>query len=172
MQGKTILKQQKENKTSVHTKQKVEMNRRETAEKYFKSGYNCAQSVVLAYQDMIGLDETTIMKMMSSFGGGMGRLREVCGAVSGMFFVAGILYGYSEVGNMDTKTAHYQLIQDLAAEFVSSNGSIVCKDLLGLNSKDDPKPEKRSQEYYQKRPCAELVGQAAEILDNFIKSQG
>jgi C_GCAxxG_C_C family probable redox protein len=103
--------------------------REELAVNYFKLGYNCCQSVVLAYKDILNMDENTLLKLSSSFGGGMGRLREVCGAVSGMFIVAGLLYGYTDITDKNKKTEHYSLIQYLASEFEKKNGSIVCRKL-------------------------------------------
>ncbi len=144
--------------------------RREQAMALFEKGYNCAQAVVLAFADLHGLDQTTAAALSSSFGGGMGRLREVCGAVSGMFLTAGILYGYDDPGASEEKAEHYARIQELAAEFEKRNGSIVCRELLGSGRKrDEPTPEARTAEYYKKRPCKELVGDAAEILEGYIK---
>ena len=144
----------------------------EKAMDLFKQGYNCSQSVVLAFCDKIGLDEETALKMSSSFGGGIGRLREVCGAVTGMFMVAGMLYGYSDPKDNKTKTEHYKLIQMLANEFREENGFIICRELLGLGAgADKPVPELRTQEYYKKRPCAELVGCAAKIMEKYIKER-
>lgn len=135
----------------------------------FKEGFNCSQSVFLAFEDMYKLDPKTALMLSSSFGGGMGRLREVCGAVSGMFMVAGVLYGYDDPKDYEVKKVHYERIQQLAKEFESRNGSIVCRQLLGLGEgKDTPAPEKRTQEYYKKRPCAELVGMAAAIMEQYI----
>lgn len=142
----------------------------EIAMEYFKEGYNCSQSVFLAFSDECGVDSETAMKISSSFGGGMGRLREVCGAVTGMFMVAGMIYGYSEPKNHTSKTEHYKRIQYLAKEFEKQNHSIICRELLGLNAgKDSPVPELRSAEYYKKRPCVELVGMAAEIMEKYIE---
>ncbi|NCA92957.1 C_GCAxxG_C_C family protein [bacterium] len=142
----------------------------EEAMNYFKKGYNCAQSVVAAFRDKLNIDFETAIKLSSSFGGGMGRLREVCGAVSGMFIVAGLLYGYDNPIDKNAKTAHYKLIQELAEEFKRANGSIICRDLLGLGKgPDSPVPDDRTKEYYLKRPCMQLVGMAAEILENYIK---
>ncbi len=141
------------------------------AKEFFQKGYNCSQSVLLAFADEIGLDEQTILKVSSSFGGGMGRLREVCGAVSGMFMVAGMIYGYTDPNDHKAKTEHYKRIQHLAEKFKEQNGSIVCRELLGLSVKvDNPTPEKRTTEYYKKRPCAELVEQAAQIMDEYIEN--
>ncbi|MDD2354548.1 MAG: C-GCAxxG-C-C family protein [Lachnospiraceae bacterium] len=145
------------------------MTRKEMAMDYFTKGYNCSQSVVLAFADLLPVDEKTLMKLSSSFGGGMGRLREVCGSVTGMFMVAGMLYGYDGPETGHAKAEHYALIQELAGKFEAENGSIVCRELLGLNKQhDDPQPSARTGEYYKKRPCKELVGMSAEILDNYI----
>lgn len=143
--------------------------RREKAMVLFEEGYNCAQSVFLAFADLHGVDERTAAALSSSFGGGMGRLREVCGAVSGMFLTLGALYGYDDPKAKEEKAAAYARVQELAAEFEEKNGSIVCRELLGLSvKKEAPTPEVRTKEYYQKRPCKELVGDAAEILERYI----
>lgn len=143
---------------------------REKATAYFLEGYNCAQSVLLAFCDDLNLDEEMAARLASSFGGGMGRLREVCGAVSGMFLAAGLLYGYSDPKDTAGKKAQYERVQKLAREFSARNGSIVCRELLGLDHHTDaPTPSARTPEYYKKRPCAELVGDAAEILAQMIK---
>jgi len=114
----------------------------------------------------MGVDFDTALKIASSFGGGMGRLREVCGAVSGMFMVAGMKYGGTDPTDQGAKAEHYKLIQALAKRFEKENGSIICRELLGLAVKnDDPQPEVRTEKYYKKRPCMELVERAAKILD-------
>ena len=146
------------------------MTRREAAMANFMKGYNCSQSIVLAFADVLDMDEKTLSKLSSSFGGGMGRLREVCGSVSGMFMVAGLLYGYDGPETGQVKADHYARIQELAHRFEEKNGSIVCRELLGLNVKHDaPVPEARTSEYYKKRPCPEIIGDAAEILEQYIK---
>ena len=148
------------------------MTRREAAMANFMKGYNCSQSVVLAFADMIDIDEATLSKLSSSFGGGMGRLREVCGSVSGMFMVAGLLYGYDGPETGKVKADHYARIQELAKRFEEKHGSIVCRELLGLSVRHDiPVPEARTSEYYKKRPCPEIIGDAAEILEQFINKQ-
>lgn len=150
------------------------INHAEKAKSLFESGYNCCQAVLCAYADELGLDETTALKIASSFGGGMGRLREVCGAVSGMFMVCGLRDGYTNIDGVNAheeKMSHYERIQELARKFINENGSIICRELLGLSPKkssldmDSPVPEKRSDEYYKKRPCAELVAMAASFLE-------
>lgn len=140
------------------------------AEENFKKGYNCAQSVFLAFADLHGMDETMAAKLSSSFGGGMGRLREVCGAVSGMFLVAGMLYGYDGPKDFQGKKEHYERIQQLAKAYEAENGSIVCRELLGLTQKrEEPTPSQRTEEYYKKRPCPELIRMAATIMEQYIK---
>ncbi len=147
-------------------------NYSEKAMSLFKQGYNCSQAVFLAFCDKTGLDEVTALKISCSFGGGMGRLREVCGAVTGMFMVAGMLYGYSDPKDNISKTKHYKLIQELADKFKQENGSIICHELLGLGAgADKPVPEIRTDDYYKKRPCVELVGFASKIMEEYIKSK-
>lgn len=162
----------------------------ERARRLFKEGYNCAQAVVGAFAGEMGMDFDTAIKLASSFGGGMGRMREVCGAVSGMFIVAGVLYGYSDPKDKEAKDKHYALIQELAEQFKNSNGSIICKNLLTgtnlepptikLNVNEDEKLEidstpvstPRTAEFYQKRPCDELVWCAANIIHKLIIGDG
>lgn len=147
------------------------INNQEKALKLFYEGYNCSQAVLAAYCEELGLDSETALKLSSSFGGGMGRLREVCGAVSAMFMVAGLKYGYIDSKDIFLKQKHYELIQRLSKEFKDKNGSIICRELLGLDSHhDSPIPEERSEGYYKKRPCAELVRCAAEIIDEVLKT--
>ena len=137
----------------------------------FKKGYNCSQSIVLTFADILPLDRDTLSRMASSFGGGMGRLREVCGAVSGMFMVAGLLYGYEGPETGQVKAEHYARIQGLAHKFEEKHRSIVCREMLELSVKHDaPTPEARTEEYYKKRPCVEIIGDAAQILDEYIKA--
>lgn len=148
------------------------MSKRDAARELFLKGYNCAQAVTGAYADEMGMDFDAAVQIASSFGGGMGRMREVCGAVSGMFLVAGVLYGYSDPKDPAAKKEHYERIQLLAARYKEHTGSIVCRELLGLEGKDNsPKPSERTPEYYKKRPCPDLAGLAAEILENYINEQ-
>ncbi len=135
----------------------------------FKEGYNCAQSVFLAFAEQYDMDEKTAARLSSSFGGGLGRMREVCGAVSGMAMVAGMLYGYDSPTDYEGKAEHYAGIRKLVNAFAEQNGSYICRELLGLTQKNDsPIPERRTEEYYRKRPCAELVGMAAAIMEKYI----
>ena len=135
----------------------------------FLNGYSCSQAVVVAFCDVTGLEEAFAAKISSSFGGGMGRLREVCGAVSGMLMVAGLLYGYDDPGEKDcNKKAHYALVQELAGKFREEIGSIVCREIL-KNPPSDPNPTPRTAEFYKTRPCARMVVTAARILDDYIR---
>lgn len=143
------------------------MNHAEEAARLFMEGYNCAQSVFLAFRDLTGYDWKEAARLSSSFGAGMGRLREVCGGVSGMFLVAGLLYGYDSPTDLESKKEHYARIQELAAAFKAKRGSIVCRDIL-RNPSTDPAPSPRTAEYYAKRPCARVVYEAAAVLDAYI----
>lgn len=148
------------------------LSRREKAMDNFYKGYNCAQSVALAFSDLIQIDERLLLNMVSPFGGGMGRLRETCGSVSGMFFVLGVLQGYDDPEAKEEKMQLYAKVQELARRFEEKNGSIVCRELLGLDVKrQEPTPEERTKEYYKKRPCPELIGMAAQILDEFLQEK-
>ena len=138
------------------------------AKELFESGYNCCQSVVLAFEDLTDIDTKTLASLTSGFGGGFGRLREVCGTVSGMTFLSGIISPADNPLLMDARKANYSLVQKFAAEFKEINGSIVCAELLGIRPKsnlpESPMPSERTAEYYKKRPCAELVQIAARIV--------
>ncbi len=147
------------------------------AKRLFKEeGYNCCQAVVLAYNDVFGIDDAVASAMSSGFGGGMGRMREVCGSVSGMVMLAGLMAPASDPSIKVDRTRNYALVQDMAGQFKALNGSIVCKELLGLvpmgSSKtiaaESPEPSERTPEYYRKRPCEELVGISARIVGEKI----
>lgn len=142
------------------------MTKGELAESLFKSGLNCSQSVAAAFSDEMGMDRKLVERLTIGFGGGMGRMREVCGAVSGMTFVLSAIY------TNDDKAKIYERVQTAANKFKNENGSIVCRELLGLNIKgaDNPAPEARTAEYYKKRPCSQLVAMCADILDEYIKA--
>lgn len=151
----------------------------EKAKRLFKEGgYNCCQAVVLAYNDVFGIDDQTAAAVSSGFGGGMGRMREVCGAVSGMVMLAGLIKPATDPTVKEWRTANYALVQEMAGEFKTINGSIVCKELLGLVPmgssqqvpQESPEPSDRTPEYYKKRPCEELVGISARIVGEKIKS--
>lgn len=143
------------------------------AKELFLEGYGCAQSVLLAFQEEININKDTAVLIASSFGGGMGRLREVCGCVSGMFMAAGLKKGPLNPKDLKAKEEHYRLIQSLAEDFKKETGSIICRELLGLpaNSKSAPAPQPRTQEYYKKRPCPDMVALAAGILERRLFSE-
>ncbi len=143
------------------------MTTSEKAKQLFESGHNCAQAVLCAFCEQTGIDEKTAYMLSSSFGGGIGRMREVCGAVSGMAMVAGLLYGYTLDEEHAKKAEHYALIQSLANKFKEENGSIICRELLDVKP-DTHVPEKRTAQYYKKRPCSELVFCAAKIMQDYI----
>ncbi len=142
------------------------------AKDLFLEGYNCAQSMLGAYCDEAGIDFEQAIKLTASFGGGMGRLREVCGAVTGMFMIAGLKYGYTSPNDDETKAKHYELIQSLAKQFKEENGSIICRDLLELGEVEQgPVPDKRTADYYQHRRCAQLIENAGKMLDELIENK-
>ena len=153
------------------------------AKRLFKEGgYNCCQAVVLAYNDIFGISDEVAASLSSGFGGGMGRMREVCGSVSGMILLAGLLEPAVDPSDKAARTANYALVQEVATDFKALNGSIICRELLGLspmstkivNSTDihgipeSPVPSDRTPEYYKKRPCEELVGISARIIGEKI----
>ena len=137
------------------------------AAELFLKDYNCAQAVAVAFCDVTGMEPAQAARMAAPFGGGMGRMREVCGAVSGMFMVLGNLYGYDTPGDDKIKMEHYALVQQLAGKFQAENGSIICREIL-KNPPSDPNPSPRTAEYYAQRPCAKMVYTAAKILDEYI----
>lgn len=143
------------------------MNHSELAEENFLRGYNCSQAVVVAFCDVTGMKPEYAARLSSSFGGGVGRMREICGAVSGMLLVAGLLYGYDVPGDDESKRAHYKLVQELAGKFREQEHSIICREIL-KNPPSDPNPTPRSPEFYRQRPCGRLVALAAQILDDYM----
>ena len=151
------------------------MNRSQKAKELFESGYNCSQAVLLAFADKFGMDFQTAQKISATFGGGMGRMREVCGAVSGMLMVLGLATNEYAPSDTAKKAEQYKAVQQLANEFRKKNGSIICRDLLGLSQSGEkisvPTPSERTDEYYKKRPCALLVQDAAEILENYLENK-
>lgn len=141
----------------------------ERAKELFMEGYNCAQAVFCAFCDVTGLDFDAAARMASSFGGGLGRLREVCGTVTGAALVLGALRGYDDPKDQAAKTEHYRLIQEFARRFREQNGSIICRELLqGVQVTSGSAPEARTEGYYKKRPCSELCWQSARILDEML----
>lgn len=142
----------------------------EKAKKLFKEGYNCAQSVFCTFSEDFGIDTETALKLSSSFGGGMGRMREVCGAVSAMFMLAGLKYGYTEPDNKKVKAEHYKRIQELAGKFKEKHGTIICRELLGVDADDNPIPSDRTPEYYASRPCEKFIEYAAVIFADYLST--
>jgi C_GCAxxG_C_C family probable redox protein len=150
------------------------MKRAEQAREYFKQGYACSQAVALAFADVAGVDEDTIAKCMLPFGGGLGRLRLTCGAVSGMAAAYGMIAS-KPVNDPENKKETYAAIQKLCGKFSAENGSLICADLLSgqsLSVTVGGDAEPRTSDYYKKRPCAELVYHAAQILEDELKSKG
>jgi C_GCAxxG_C_C family probable redox protein len=139
----------------------------------FKSGYNCSQSVVAAFADLYGYTEEQALKMSSSFGGGIGRMRETCGAACGMFLLAGLQTGTTDPKDKAGKIANYKLVQDLAAVFRERNGALSCGELLGYKgtNPNEPVPEDRTEQYYAKRPCVKIVEEAARIWAEYLETQ-
>ncbi len=139
--------------------------RKEKAVALFKEGYNCAQSVFLAYSDLYNVDEELAKTFSAPFGGGMGRLREVCGAASGMFMLMGFKYPHIDPKDKASKTENYKAVQRTAAAFKDKFGTLICADLLAIKrSPQDPTPSDRTEEYYAKRPCARFIAEAAGIV--------
>ena len=137
----------------------MEEERIEMAVSLFKEGFNCSQSVVAAFADKYGFTREQALKMSASFGGGIGRMRETCGAACGLFLLAGLETGATEGADRDGKAANYALVQELAEEFKQRNGALRCADLLGLSKKEPvvSRPEARTDQYYAKRPCVKMV---------------
>ncbi|MBQ5627438.1 MAG: C_GCAxxG_C_C family protein [Bacteroidaceae bacterium] len=143
----------------------------EKAVALFKEGYNCSQSVVAAFADMYGFTQEQALKMAASFGGGIGRMRQTCGAACGLFLVAGLETGCTEGRNAAGKEANYKVVQQLAEEFRKRNGSLICAELLGLakNAPTPTTPDARNSEYYKKRPCEKMVEEAARIWCEYLE---
>ena len=147
------------------------MTRADRAEALFREGYNCAQSVFAAFCDVCGMDKEAALRLSSSFGGGFGRLREVCGAVSGMAMVAGALRGYSDPNDPDAKAAHYALIREMAERFRAESGSIICRELLANSGNDAASggtPAPRDAHFFHSRPCVGYVRLAASIAEEML----
>ena len=146
------------------------MDRIKKAKDLFESGCNCSQAVICAYSDLFGMDETTAMRVSEGFGGGMGRMRLTCGAVSGMFMLAGLKYGKGIPNDLETRTKVYDTVQKMAKEFEEMNGTIVCGDLLGINKPNDTGavPTEQNSEFYKKRPCVGCVEDCAKIVEKYL----
>ena len=149
------------------------MSKGDIAKQNFMNGYNCSQAVLPAFCEDFGLEKETALKISEPFGGGMGRMREVCGTVTGMFMVIGLAMGNDNSKDNTTKKNVYKSVQELAAKFKEDNGSIICRELLGLQkaNKESYVPSERTTEYYKKRPCPELCKYAADILEEYLKKE-
>lgn len=149
------------------------MSKGDIAKQNFMNGYNCSQAVLLAFCEDFGLEKETALKISEPFGGGMGRMREVCGTVTGMFMVIGLAMGNDNSKDNTTKKNVYKSVQELAEKFKQDNGSIICRELLGFqkNNKESYVPSERTTEYYKKRPCPELCKYAADILEEYLKKE-
>lgn len=145
---------------------------------YFHQGYNCAQSVCAAFADLYGLTEQQALRVSASFGGGIGRMRGTCGAACGMFLLAGLDCGATRGDDREGKAHNYAVVQQLASQFRQACGSLVCAELLGLvkpgetpetqHLASDPQPEARTEAYYRKRPCVQMVREAASIFADYF----
>ena len=146
----------------------------ERARNYFLEGYNCAQAVVMAFDDVMAMDVAQLARLAAPFGGGMGRMREVCGTVSGMAMVAGAIAPSNDPKNLEERKNNYVLVQTFAESFRSENGDIVCRRLLGLEPaverSETAMPSERTKEYYKKRPCVEYVASAARIVAEYLQA--
>lgn len=147
------------------------MDRSELAYNLFLQGCSCSQAVFCAFCDLTGFDFDTALKLSSGFGGGIGRLREVCGAVSGLVLALDALYGYTDISDPTVKSEHYKLVQQICKRFSDEAGSIVCRELLGLNGASDPVSPPRTEEFYRTRPCPNLIKLATRILDDYIRER-
>lgn len=149
------------------------MTKGEIAKKYFECGKNCSQAVALAFCPEMGLSEEIVERQTIGFGGGMGRMREVCGGVSGMFMAIGLFFGYDEPDDAQAKKELYSYVRALADKFKESEGSIICRELLaGVKTQPGPDPEPRNTADYKKRPCPELVAYAAQLTEDFLNEHG
>ena len=146
------------------TEQEIQ-KRVERAKELFHQGFNCSQAVFAACADIYGIeDEALALRLAASFGGGIGRMRQTCGAACGMFLLAGLQNGSAIPGDAEGKKNNYTLVQELAAKFKNENGSLICAELLGIAPKPQtPTPEARTEAYYQKRPCVEMVASAVRM---------
>ena len=160
----------------METKKSINVNERvERACGYFKEGYNCAQAVVMAYNDVMNMSLDEVARLTAPFGGGMGRMREVCGTVCGMTMLAGAIQPSADPKNLEERKDNYALVQHFAEQFRKENGDIICRLLLGLEPiverNETAMPSERTPEYYKKRPCSEYVGCAARIVGEYLNQK-
>jgi len=148
------------------------MNHSDKAEQLFREGYNCSQAVFGAFSDLTGIEKEYAIKMSASFGGGFGRLREVCGAACGMILAESCLFGYTEPKNQQVKKDNYALVQDMMKEFSGEMGSYICREILGdLAGEKTAEPTPRNEEFYTKRPCIRCIRTAAAILEKVAEEE-
>ena len=157
-------------------KEDMELEERvERAVDNFMQGYGCCQSVVAAFADLYGLDETMAKKIAAGFGGGVGRLRMMCGAVSGIVMLVGLDCGQTEGSDREGKSACYKVVQDLLARSKEENGSLICAEILGIQGCEKAHSNyvasERTAEYYKTRPCAAKVESAARIFADYLKNK-
>ncbi len=152
------------------TKEAFIQERKDSAMAFFRQGCNCCQAVLMSFRDITGLDSNSLLRVGSGLGGGVARMREVCGTVTGMAIVCGFICPLEDSADHSRRKAVYETVQQLASEFRERNGSVVCRELLGLGSRDweEPKPSARSAEFYKKRPCEQLVGESAAIIAEYL----
>ena len=147
----------------------------EQAVENFMAGYGCCQSVVAAFADLYGLDETLAKKVAAGFGGGVGRLRMMCGAVSGIVMLVGLDCGQTEGADREGKSACYKVVQELLAKSKEENGSLICAEILGIQGHEKAScsyvASPRTAEYYKERPCAAKVESAARIFADYLRSK-
>ncbi len=149
------------------------MTAKEKAAEYFLSGYNCSQSVFCTFADRFGIDEETAKKISAGLGGGVGRMREVCGAVTGSAMVLGSVCAAVDGSDAESKQKNYELVREFSERFLERHFSVVCRDILklGLKEEHSAKPDDRTAEYYRKRPCLKVVEDAAEILEEMLREK-
>ena len=159
--------------SNIQIDSKIIEERTAKAVHLFKSGYNCAQSVVAAWADLYGVDTDRALRMSASFGGGIGRMRQTCGAACGMFLLAGLDCGTTDGSDNAAKSHNYEVVQTLAAKFKDLNGSLICAELLGLNKQapTPPQAEQRTAAYYKKRPCTEMVATASRLFGEYLLAE-
>lgn len=144
-------------------------NRTEHAKKLFLEGYNCSQSVAAAYADAFGIEKETMLRLAASFGAGIGRMRKTCGAVCGMFIIAGLKTGSTNGKDQEKKKHNYEIVRAMADSFRKKNGSITCQTLLGLRQAEkSAQPSERTENYYKTRPCLKMVEDACSIIEDFF----
>lgn len=148
-------------------------NRSDQSQQLFKSGYNCCQSVMGAFKDVVGIDEKTLMKLYDGFGGGMARMRLTCGAVSAIASIVGMLYSNGNMGDLQNRYEVYKKVQEAVGVFKEKHGSVICGEILSgvITGGDGPRPEERTKEYYQKRPCLGCINDATLIIETFLNDK-